>query len=359
MIITRYLSKQILQNTAALSFILLVVAVLGRLLKYLAQASQGELDPAVLFLLMSYRLPDFLQLILPVALLLGILLAYGRMYAESEMTVLIACGVSGKRLLQITLQAASVIALATGMLTLYFTPLGMTSAASLLESQKNLNEFDVMVPGLFQNISQGARTTYTERIDNNGMHNVFMHETAGNRVIVAQTAVPSEDPDGSRFILFLDGSITEGINGSDGYTLTKFSEMRVALPARSISFDVTLEEQAMNNAELFTGGRPAQLAELQWRISLVILIPILTLLAVPLSKVSPRQGRFAKLVPAVLLYIAYFGLLLVSRDLLAKGSLPAWFGLWWVHLVFGALAWAANSGNLSLDRLRMLRHAHT
>jgi lipopolysaccharide export system permease protein len=56
MIITRYLTRQILQVTAALSFILLVVAVLGRLLKYLAQASQGELDPGVLFLLLSYRL---------------------------------------------------------------------------------------------------------------------------------------------------------------------------------------------------------------------------------------------------------------------------------------------------------------
>ena len=109
MIITRYLSKQILQTTAALSFILLVVAVLGRLLKYLAQASQGDLDPGVLFLLMSYRLPDFLQAILPIALLLGILLAYGRLYAESEMTVLVACGIGSRRLLQITLLSMVVL----------------------------------------------------------------------------------------------------------------------------------------------------------------------------------------------------------------------------------------------------------
>src|SRR5687768_10635355 len=99
MIITRYINRQILQTTLALTLILLVVAVLGRLLNYLAQASRGELDPGVLMLLMSYRLPDFLQLILPLALLLGMLLALGRLYADNEMTVLVATGMSQRRLL--------------------------------------------------------------------------------------------------------------------------------------------------------------------------------------------------------------------------------------------------------------------
>jgi len=79
------------------------------------------------------------------------------------------------------------------------------------------------------------------------------------------------------------------------------------------------------------------IAELQWRLSLILIIPILCLLAVPLSKVNPRQGRFAKLAPAVLLYIIYFALLLASRDWLADGLLPAVVGLWWVHAVFLAL----------------------
>lgn len=357
MIITRYLTRQILQATFALSFILLVVAVLGRLLKYLSQASQGELDPGVLFLLMSYRLPDFLQLILPIALLLGILLAYGRLYAESEMTVLVACGVGSRRLLQITLLSAALVTVATAFLTLYLTPRGMVSASVLLEAQKNLSEFDVMVPGLFQDLNRGARTTYAERIDAEGMQEVFMHESAGNRVIVAETAVPLEGADGERFILFRNGSITEGISGDSGYTLTRFDELGVRLPSRSISFDTTLEEQAMDNRTLLASDDPAHTAELQWRLSLVLFIPVLALLAVPLSKVSPREGRFARLVPAILLYIAYFGLLLVSREQVARGNLPAWIGLWWVHAVFVALGWALFTERLSSTVIDRWRHA--
>ena len=72
MIISRYLTRQILQVTAATTFILLAVVVLGRFLKYLGQASQGEIDPAILALLMTYRIPEFIQLILPLALLLSI-----------------------------------------------------------------------------------------------------------------------------------------------------------------------------------------------------------------------------------------------------------------------------------------------
>jgi lipopolysaccharide export system permease protein len=356
MIITRYLSKQILQTTAALSFILLVVAVLGRLLKYLAQASQGDLDPGVLFLLMSYRLPDFLQLILPIALLLGILLAYGRLYAESEMTVLVACGIGSRRLLQITLLSAAFVAAATAMLTLYLTPRGMVSANNLMEAQKNLSEFDVMVPGLFQDISRGARTTYAERIDAAGMHNVFMHESARNRVIVAETAVPLEDAEGKRFVLFRNGSITEGISGSAGYTLTRFDELGVRLPPRTISFEAALEEQAMGSLALFASTDPLHQAELQWRLSLVLFIPVLALIAVPLSKVSPREGRFARLVPAVLVYIAYFGLLLVSREQLARAALPAWLGLWWVHVLFAVLGWALFTERLSAAAFDRWRH---
>ena len=67
---------------------------------------------------------------------------------------------------------------------------------------------------------------------------------------------------------------------------------------------------------------------------MICLLPVLTLLGVPLSKVDPRQGRFARLVPAALLYGLYFMLLQVSRDALEDGDIPAVIGLWWVHAVF-------------------------
>ncbi len=339
MIISRYLTRQILQVTAATTFILLAVVVLGRFLKYLAQASQGEIDPGVLLLLMSYRIPEFIQLILPLALLLSILLSYGRMYADNEMTVLASCGLSKRRLLGITFVSSSLVALLIAGLALKLTPWGLVNTDNLLEAQKELNEFDVMVPGLFQNISRGRRTTYTESIVDEEMQNVFMHESENGRITVATTAIPSEDEEGRRFVLFSKGSLSEKDDTDASYLLTRFGEMGVRIPARDININVTVEEKAMTTAQLWQSSDASRIAELQWRFSLVLLAPILTLMAVPLSRVSPRQGRFAKLVPAVLLYILYFGLLLTSCDLVAENRLSPVIGVWWVHLLFTAVGW--------------------
>ncbi|MGV3592020.1 MAG: LPS export ABC transporter permease LptF [Gammaproteobacteria bacterium] len=348
MIITRYLARQVLLTTAALTFILLVVVVLGRLLRYLAQASQGELDPAVLLLLMAYRTPDFLQLILPLALLLGILLAYGRMYAESEMTVLNACGVSSGKLLRITLVPVLGIGFVVAALALWVTPRGLVNTAALIEAQKDLNEFDVLVPGLFLNIGRGTRTTYAETSAGGELRGVFMHQAEGNRVIFAESAVPLENAEGQRFIQFRNGSFAEGTPGTDGFEMTTFGEFGVRLPQREIAFDVVLEEEALPTSALLSASAPAQVAELQWRVSLVLLIPVMALLAVPLSRVSPREGRFARIVPAILVYIVYFALLLAARDRLAEGELPPVVGLWWIHLLFIAGGWALFTGRLAL-----------
>ena len=300
---------------------------------------------------MSYRVPEFIQLILPLSLLLSILLVHGRMYAENEMTVLSACGLSRKRILATTLISAAMIAGTTGFFSFVLTPWGLVNTASLLEAQKELNEFDIMVPGLFQNISRGQRTTYTEDIDNDRMKQVFMHESATGRVTVAKSAVPVEDDTEGRYVLFSEGSISDTAS-EEGFQLTRFSELGVRIPAREISIDATVEEKAMTTLALVRSGDSVHLAELQWRISLVLLIPVMTLLAVPLSRVSPRQGRFAKLVPAIGLYILYFGLLLVSRDMIADGALAPVVGVWWVHgffLVFGWLLFTERLSAISMS----------
>ena len=99
MIIFRYLSLQILQVTVAVSLILLLVGLISRFIQYLGQAVSGELASDVLLLLMFYRLPDFLLVIVPLAFFFGILLVYGRMHEDNEMVVLLNSGMSQSRLL--------------------------------------------------------------------------------------------------------------------------------------------------------------------------------------------------------------------------------------------------------------------
>lgn len=50
--------------------------------------------------------------------------------------------------------------------------------------------------------------------------------------------------------------------------------------------------------------------------------------------VNPRQGRYAKLLPAILLYLSYFLLLSAARSAIDSGRLPHWPGMFLVPLVY-------------------------
>ena len=114
--------------------------------------------------------------------------------------------------------------------------------------------------GLFQNISRGQRTTYTEDIVDEQMQNVFMHESETGRITVASSAIPTEDEDGGRFVLFsTEGPISETTADSPSeMQLTRFAEMGVRIPAREITIDVAVAERAMTTSGTveFRGSLP-------------------------------------------------------------------------------------------------------
>jgi lipopolysaccharide export system permease protein len=61
---------------------------------------------------------------------------------------------------------------------------------------------------------------------------------------------------------------------------------------------------------------------------------LLTLLAVPLARTSPRQGRYGKLLISILVYVIFYNLGILARVWLQKGVTPPLIGMWWVDGVF-------------------------
>ena len=347
LIVFRYLSREVLVTLSAVSAVLLVIIMSGRFIKYLAQAASGALDPGVLFQIMGFRLPGFLQLILPLGLFLGILLAYGRLYLESEMTVLSATGMSQQRLLGITMVPAAVVAALVAWLSLGLAPQGVTRVAQILNQQDALTEFDTLVPGRFQMLRDGSRVTYTEELseDRANLGGVFISETRasgdgkkdrGISVLVADKGRQEVHADGNRYLILENGYRYDGNPGQPDYRAIKYETYGVMLPKPEVSEEIS-EREAIPTATLLGSSELRDRAELQWRLSLPLLVFIVALMAVPLSRVNPRQGRFLKLLPAILLYMAYLTILISVRSALEKGRLPIGLGLWWVHGLFLAI----------------------
>jgi lipopolysaccharide export system permease protein len=359
LIVFRYLSREVLVTLSAVSAVLLVIIMSGRFIKYLAQAAQGALDPGALFMIMGFRMPGFMQLILPLGLFLGILLSYGRLYLESEMTVLAATGMSQQRLLMMTFAPAAVVFLVVAWLSLGLAPQGAAQVAMIVNQQDALTEFDTLVPGRFQELRDGSRITYTETLsdDRARLGGVFISEKRlskdgkkdqGISVLVAEKG-RQEIKDGTRYLILENGYRYDGNPGEANYRAIKYDTYGAVLPKPEISEEVT-DRDAIPTRELIGNDNPRYKAELQWRIALPVLVFIVTLIAVPLSKANPRQGRFLKLLPAILLYMAYLTILIAARGALERGKIPMVLGLWPVHALFLAIGLLL----LYWERLRLM-----
>ena len=177
MLIFRYLARDFLASAFAVSTVLLMIVMSGRFVKYLAEAAAGEIDAGILFSLIGARLPGFLELIIPLACFLGILLAYGRLYIQNEMTVMIACGMSENKLAAYTLAPALVVAALVAYLSLYATPNGARAAEVLILDQNARGNLDGMASGHFYPLQKGKGVTYAEKINEDGvMLDVFLAE---------------------------------------------------------------------------------------------------------------------------------------------------------------------------------------
>ena len=342
----------------AVSGILLLVFMSGRFIKYLAEAAAGELAGDVLFQIMAYRFPGFLELILPLGFFIGILLAYGRMYLESEMTVLFACGISDKQVLGKTLVGSIPVMLTVAAMSLYVSPWGMKQVEGIFNEQRQATEFEMLAPGRFQSLSSGERVTYTEGLseDKRRLEGVFIaeHGSEGLTIITAREGSQFvDDETGSRFLVLEEGARFEGLPGQLNYDVTGFDAY--GLKIRSGSAGEKELEEGLATSALMASDNPEHRAMLHWRFTLPLIVPIVTLLAVRLSRVNPRQGRFFHLLPAMLVYITYLGLLIVARDALESGKVPEWIGLLWVHAIFLALGLWLQFGPAWLYRRRLLR----
>lgn len=343
MIVFRYLAKEVLTSMLAVTLVLLMIIFSARFVKFLAEAAAGKLDAGVLLTLMAYKSLGFLELILPLGLFIGILLAYGRLYLESEMTVLFACGVSDRRLLGYTLITTFFVALLVSSLSMYWGPQGIKASEELLAEQRNRTDFETLKPARFNELNDGQAVSYAESISKNKqqLNRVFIAEFASNPELEAPSILVAESGktvvDGEfekKFLLLKNGKRYNGRPGEANYEVVEFEEYYQLLPEPDYAIGQRAETDGMSTWELYQDDSQLANAALQWRLSLPVLVMVVGFLAVPLSRTQPRQGRYGKLMPAILVYIIYVVCLNAARGVLDKGESAIPGILWLTHLMF-------------------------
>jgi len=334
MIISRYLFREILNTLLAIALLLIMIYISHRFMKYLVQASVGDLPAEFIFQLLALRLLSDLMLILPLAFFLALLLSLGRLYKDNEVTAMVACGIPlpFKSIIGFGVSFGFIIAL----LSLVLAPWAEEKRAILQVQLTTSAEMGGIAAGRFKEFSHGNGIFYIEELDTDSklMKRLFVQVNLDKKrvVMIAKRGYQLVE-DGELFLVLIDGNRYESEIGKLNYLITNFAEHRIRIPKRLDAIPKTARIEAMPSYLLFLSEKKELQAELQWRLSLPLSVILLAALAVPLSHTTPRQGQYSKIVLGILIYLIYNNLLNVAKKWVERGDVANWVGVWWVHLV--------------------------
>ena len=406
MILRRYMTQQVASTTALVLGFLVVMMLGGRLIRYFGIAAEGNLDISLLFTIIGYNLPYFLELILPLAFFIALMLVFGRLYVDQEMAVINASGVSRGKLGRLMTPLILALFVGEAALSIVGKPWGVRSSESVWQQQALTSAFDLIRPNQF--ISSGNYHLYVGSLsdDKKQLQDVILIQSEPkpkgsaaknaaadvNNNIDPETAEQLNIPElpnaltsknsiskdtitlakraqqvdtGSSGVTQLDlfqGRRYEVGAGSLKYNQVGFDRYRITLTesSKEVITEANIETQAIGPLwQAATGStavnsekalRAAQ-GELGYRLALPWLMIIAPMLAVPLAQVRPRQGRWLRLFPSILLFVSCALGIISLKNAVSKGSVSVWAYAWLV-LGFMALALYMNWGSRVQHRLR-------
>ena len=327
MILIRYLTKEVFKSQVAILFILLLIFFSQQLVRVLGSAANGKVPADLVFSLLGLGMPAMAQLMLPLCLFIAILLTFGRLYAESEITVMRACGVGQRVLVRVALMLSLITAGLAAYNVLWLSPWSIQKQAAIVEDAKANPTMGALSSGQFMSTNNNNFVLFIDSIKGNQINDVYLLQTAPKgqtkpSVVTAEKGELKALPNGDQILNLQNTQRVEGTSVLPDFRITHFDEYQAYLGHQETE-NTNDEVAELTLSQLIGLDSPSEKSELHWRITLILAVPLMALIAVPLSRVNPRQGRFAKILPALLLYLIYFLLQSSFKSAGAAGKLDA------------------------------------
>ena len=351
-----------MKTQGAILFILLLIFFSQKLIRILSSAIDGSIPRDLIMPLLVLGVSNMADLILPLSLFLGVLVTFGRLYSDSEMVAMHACGVKKRLNYQVVFLLCVMTCTLTALNSLWFGPWSSVKQDQLVENAKINPSLAGLLAGQFQQTPDGNSVIYIGNVDNNKLDNVFIAQINPRNnqrpsIIIANKGKTEEDADGNQIITLEDANRYEGTAQLKDFRISNFHNYLGIIKPKELDTNVDDDKadvQQLGLLELHQNSTAKAQAELYWRLTLIISVPLMAFLVIPLSVSNPRQGRLAQILPALLLYLVYFLISSSIRANAGKGRLdPAlWFYL--INIGYFILALILNCwDNLFMRKLRL------
>lgn len=335
-----------------MTVVLLIVMIGVSLGELLNDVVGGHMPSRLIGTLMVLKMPHVLSTIIPLGIFIAVIWGLGRLYRDQEMAVMRASGFNWRMLLRPLFNLMMPVAALLLAMDLFLAPKATSTAQQVLENAFRTAAEWGLQAGQFHVLKGGDLVLYIGSVDKDGrtLRNIFIQQRQEEREqvwIAEQGYYWLDEEEGVRYLTLENGQITEGGTSTLDFGILQFSrnDLRLPEPERRAKA-VSLEARA--SREIIFSSDAQEIAEIQWRVSPSIAIIVLGMLAIPLSHSSPREGRGGRVILGILAYTVYANILYMCRSWVAQGDLPAWLGMWWVHVLALVIAviWLRRQGRM-------------
>ena len=342
MIINRAFITEVLRTAIAVTFVVLSIFLVLRVMGFLSQAAEGLIPVGSVMNLVILKMVAYLDVMLPLMFYIALIMVLNRWYSDQEMAVLASAGLGISNFLKPVGSLILIVGGVVAIFSFYLTPLSLAKGYALEAEYRQSNEITGIITGKFVEGKDGNGIYFVEDYnrETGNYENVFVYRASFTRegVVVAKEAYRTEDErTQDQFLVLINGSRYEGQPGSPEYRVVDFEKYALRIEPKNQT-KLSLPIRARSNSELRASDAPAFRSEWLWRIAKVFTLPILAIFALALSHVDSRKGKSSGLVLAFFVYLTYTNLLGYSVALIKKGEDETGLTIWLVHGVYFLLA---------------------
>ena len=332
-IIDKYILKSFFYSFLAVISVLLLVIV-GRLfVKLLDYVVEGRFDIEMVFSLLLLSSTKSLILLLPFAIMIGLLISLSRLYRDSEIYALKASGNYKTIFTKIFYLVATPSFLIIFLLNIFASPYLITEIQKKKIEAASTSEIGLTNPGKFIQMKDKDWIIFVEAVENNISKRIFIKSSENNKISIETAEEGSEFIDkGTRSLVLKNGQRYTGTPGAGNFQVMKYDRHEVKLLNTSPDFSKNYRMKSIFDL-LIDQNKPLSSAEIQWRLFAPISVIILILFAFLFGDVPPRKNKYSNLLLGIIVYFIYSNLAIVSVNQIQKESLLFLFiGTWWVHI---------------------------
>jgi lipopolysaccharide export system permease protein len=333
--------RQELNFTTGVVFMVLVTLVLTNLMiRVLGSAASGTANPKDALVLIGLGMINYLPILLTASVFVAILMVLTRWYKDSEMVIWQSAGISLLKILRPILNFTVPIAVAIAVLSIFVSPWASEKSATIKQRFQQRDDISMLAPGQFRESSGNNRVFFIESMnpETDVIKNVFVTDFGKDRqlVAVAKEGFIQNLPSGEKQLILETGRRYEGTPGNTDFRITEFDKYTVKLEDKVVD-PIINGPRTLPAWVLIQDLNKAHLGEILWRIGLPLMVFVFAVIAIPLSYMDPRRGRYTALIMAVLLYFTYSNLLKLMQAWVATGKLSFSIGWWLLHVVIALI----------------------